>query len=104
MNAEHVSKLLKNNLKLSDNGSVEVVDAQGETRFSDATGEAMSVDELVNEFLDANPYFKAAQPAGAGSTGSGAKVADRELSLEDLDLTNPKHREIYRQLRLANKL
>ena len=64
INPEQVVRLVREQVKMSDTGDVEVIDSKtGQTRYSD-TGEALSVDGLVSEFLKSNPHFVQAGPAG----------------------------------------
>lgn len=69
INAEQVANLLRSNVRMTDDGQVEVVDNSGVTRYGE-DGSAMTPDSLVNEFLSGNPHFVAATPSGAGSRSS----------------------------------
>ena len=64
VSAEQVSQLLKGSVKLSEDGSVEVYDTNGTPRYNDK-GELLTVDELVSDFLTANPHFVKASQGGA---------------------------------------
>ncbi len=94
VNPEHVSQLLKSNVRMSDDGSVTVVDTEGNARFNEQ-GDSMTVDALVEEFLTNNSYFRVAGPSGAGSESNVAPRSNTEFDLNNLDLTNPEHRKIY---------
>lgn len=94
VNPDHVAKLLRSNVKMSDDGSVTVVDAEGNARFTD-NGDSMTVGALVEEFLTNNSYFRVAGPSGAGSESNTAPRSNREFDLSQLDLSNPEHRKIY---------
>ena len=96
VNPAHIADLLKNQVRLGDTGQVEVLDTDGNVRYNTETAAPVSVDEAVAEFMNANPYFRAAQPAGSGST-SNTQSASREVELKDLDMNNPEHRKIYRE-------
>ncbi len=64
INPEQVSQLLKNQVRLGEDGGVEVIDPQtGSVRYND-NGEGLGIDELVSGFLQSNPHFVAATPAG----------------------------------------
>ena len=54
VSAEQVSQLLRGSVRLSEDGTAEVYDANGTPRYNDQ-GEPLSVNELVNDFLSANP-------------------------------------------------
>ena len=64
-----VTALLKGNTRLSSDGTVEVLDASGTPRYNDS-GDLLTVDELVTEFLTTNPHFVRASNGGAGSMGN----------------------------------
>ena len=76
-----VATLLKANTRLSTDGTVEVLDASGTPRYNDA-GDLLSVDEMVTEFLTANPHFVKATQGGTGSlgnAGSGTSNASKSM-------------------------
>lgn len=98
VNPEHVAQLLRSNVKMSDDGSVTVVDADGNARFTD-NGDSMTVGALVEEFLTNNSYFRVAGPSGAGSESNTAPRSDTKFDLSQLDMTNPEHRKIYKERR-----
>ena len=100
VNAEQVKALLKPNVRLNQDGEVEIVDKEGKVRYSDA-GQPFKVEDLVKEFLDTNPHFKAATPAT--STGkSNIGLGREKLDITKLDMKNPEHRAIYKEYRKAN--
>jgi len=98
VNPEHVAQLLRSNVKMSDDGSVTVVDTDGNARFTD-NGDSMTVNALVEEFLANNSYFRVAGPSGAGSESNTAPRSNSEFDLSKLDMTNPEHRKIYKERR-----
>lgn len=98
VNPEHVSQLLRSNVKLSEDGGVTVTDGAGNARFNDG-GDNMTVNELVEEFLNANSYFRVAGPSGAGSSSNTDTRSSTEFDLNDLDMTNPEHRAKYKAMR-----
>lgn len=97
VNAEQVSSLLKNNLRLNENGEVEVVDIKGTVRYNDA-GSLYSVDDLVKEFLDSNPHFVQPTPATTSTKNSMVQNSTR-IDLNKLDMRNPEHRKQYSEAR-----
>lgn len=97
VNPQQVVSLLKNSLKLNDAGGVDVVDASGQVRYDD-NGDPLPVSKLVDEFLNANPHFRTAGPSGSGTQGAQGKNTSVKLELDQLDMKNPKHRDIYRQM------
>jgi hypothetical protein len=90
---EQVKSLLNSNLRLSDDGEVEVVDQRGTVRYNDQ-GAPLGVEDLVREFLDSNPHFVAATPATT-NTKSSNQIAGNGVDLSKLDMKNPEHRKIY---------
>jgi hypothetical protein len=64
----------------------------------------MSVDNLVEEFLSGNQYFRAAGPSGTGASGNAQTASQTEFDLAQLDMNKPEHRAIYSQMRKEGKL
>jgi hypothetical protein len=97
VNADQVKALLKPNVRLNGEGDVEIVDKEGKVRYNDA-GQPFKVEDLVKEFLDTNPHFKAATPAT--STGKSNIGQSREkVDITKLDMKNPEDRKIYKEYR-----
>ena len=94
INAQQVVALVKSQIKLGDDGNVEIVDSNGNPRYNEK-GDPMSVDGLVTEFLEANPHFKAATPGGTNSQSNLEPAKGTKINLADLDMNNPDHRKIY---------
>lgn len=104
VNPEQVKALLANNVRLNENGDVEVVDSTGNVRYSDS-GTALGVDDLVREFLAQNPHF--VQPTASTSTTKtniGVNANTREIDVSKLDMRNPEHRKLYAEIRKKNGL
>ena len=74
-----VTALLKSNTRLNEDGAVEIVDSNGTPRYND---NLLSVDEMVTEFLTANPHFVRASQGGAGSMGSAGGSTPKPQSVE----------------------
>jgi len=100
INPQQVVALLKSNLKLNEAGGVDVVDAQGKVRYDD-NGNPVAVSTLVNEFLSANPHFQQAGAQGSGTQGAVGKQQNVDLTLEQLDMKNPAHRQKYKEMMKA---
>ena len=100
---DHVAQLLRSNIQLSDDGSVIVTDSEGKQRYTD-NADPMSVNQLVEEFLSSNQYFKSAGPSGAGSTGNTNNADQQSFDLSQLDLNKPEHREIYKKMKAQGKV
>ena len=99
---DQVKALLKPNVRLNQDGEVEIVDREGKVRYNDS-GQPFKVEDLVKEFLDTNPHFKSAAPA---TTNSKSNIGARpeKLDISKLDMNNPEHRKIYAEYRKANGL
>jgi hypothetical protein len=96
VNADQVKRLLSSNIRLNEEGDVEVVDDTGSVRYTDK-GKPLSVDDLVSEFLRQNPHFVAATPATT-NTKSSIGVQSKDIDVNNLDLRKAEHREIYKRL------
>ena len=80
---EQVVALLKSQTRLAEDGSVEILDNTGTVRYND-NGTAMSVNDLVSEFLTANPHFVKASPSGVGSQGAAGGSTQKPSSVADM--------------------
>ena len=98
VNAEQVKSLLSQNVRLNQDGDVEVVDAKGAVRYQD-NGAPLAVEHLVREFLDSNPHFVNASPATTNTKSNVSDVKSGKLDISKLDMKNPADREIYREYR-----
>ena len=98
VNAEQVKALLSSNVRLNEDGEVEVIDSKGSVRYSDK-GSAIGVEDLVKEFLDANPHFKLANPATTNTKSNIATKPESKIDISKLDMTNPEHRALYKEHR-----
>ena len=95
---EQVKELLAKNVRLNAKGEVEVVGQEGAVRYTD-TGDAMTVDTLVKEWLDKNPHFSQPGPKGAGSQSNTSTTMNGQVDVSKLNLDNPEHRKIYKEMR-----
>lgn len=98
VNVEQVKQLLQSNVRLNADGDVEVVDTKGSVRYSD-NGSALGVDDLVKEFLESNPHFKAATPSTTNTKTNISQTAGAKIDISKLDMKNPEHRKQYAQQR-----
>lgn len=97
VNPAQVTALLKNQVRLNSEGEVEVVDSQGQVRYSDS-GQPLGVSDLVREFLTDNPHFVAAGPATTATRSSHDAPIRDKTDLSKLDLKNPEHRRQAREI------
>ena len=99
VNPEQVVQLVRNQVKMSETGQVEIVDPKsGNTRYTEA-GEPLDVENAVSDWLKANPHFVQAGPTGSGATSNQNPEGVKQVDLDKLDLTKAKDREIYKQHR-----
>jgi len=98
---EQVKALLANQVRLNDDGEVEVVDSAGSVRYTDK-GAPLGVEDLVREFLDSNPHFKSASPATTNTKSNFSGGSNGKVDIKSLDMKNPEHRKIYAQYRKDN--
>jgi hypothetical protein len=94
VNVEQVKSLLKQNIRLNNEGEVEVVDVKGTVRYTDS-GRALSVDDLVKEFLDSNPHFLQPTAATTNTKSNIAASSSGKVDVASLDMKNPAHRKMY---------
>jgi hypothetical protein len=94
VNAEQVKALLKGNIRLNEEGEVEVVDVKGTKRYNDR-GEPLGVQDLVKEFLDSNPHFVQPTLATTNTKSNIASMSSGKVDLSALDMKNPQHRKLY---------
>lgn len=103
VNPAQVKQLLRNNLRLNDDGEVEVLDDKGAVRYSDK-GTPLSVEQYVQDWLGANPHFVSAAPATTNTSGGVRDMSPGPIDLKNLDLTRADHRKIYADARRNGKL
>ena len=83
VDATQVSQLLKGRVRLAEDGNVEVLDTEGLLRYN-GQGSLLSVDELVSEFLTANPHHVRATQGGIGSQGNAGGTTQKPTSYADM--------------------
>ena len=83
VNPTQVSQLLKDQTRLSDDGTVEVLDVNGVPRYNDS-GDLLSVNEMVAEFLTVNPHMVKASQGGTGSMGNAGGSTQKPQSVADM--------------------
>jgi hypothetical protein len=95
---EQVKSLLATNVRMNDQGEVEVVAQDGSVRYKDS-GQAYEVEDLVKEFLDQNPHFVHAAPSNTNTRTNISQGQPAKLDVTKLDMKNPEHRKIYAEYR-----
>jgi len=104
INPEQVTRLLQDQVRLSDTGQAEVVDATtGQARYNDK-GEPLKISELMEDFMKANPHFASATPGGTNTRSNVTSNKVTGLNLSEMDMNNPEHRKIYGEAKKLGKL
>ena len=103
VNPAQVKQLLRNNLRLNEEGDVEVLDEKGTVRYSEK-GKPLSVEQYVQEWLQSNPHFVSATPATTNTNGGVRDNSPGPVDLGSLDLTRSDHRKIYAEARRNGKI
>ena len=99
INPEQVVRLVKEQVKMNEDGSVEVIDpVSKQTRYTE-NGDAMTPDGLIADFLRSNSHFVAAGPAGGGTKSNTTTDGASNVDINKLDMKNPEHRKIYAEHR-----
>jgi hypothetical protein len=103
VNADQVKALVAPMVRLNADGEVEVTDSKGTVRYTDS-GELLAVEDLVREFLEANPHFVASGPATTHTRSNIVSNSGGDVDITKLDMKNPEHRKLYAQYRKAKGL
>tara|TARA_R100001440_G_scaffold47025_2_gene66789 strand:- start:571 stop:1281 length:711 start_codon:yes stop_codon:yes gene_type:complete len=98
INPSQVVALLKDEVKYTDDGRIEVVDNHSNVRYN-AKGELFTLEDRVNEFLDSNPHFRKGSLSGSGSQSAVGGKTVKPLNIQDLDLSKPEDRKTYAEYR-----
>ena len=69
INPQQVVQLIEREVKLNDDGRIEVLDNNSNVRYN-TKGELLTIEDRVKEFLDANPHFRQGSLSGSGSQSS----------------------------------
>ena len=83
IDSEQVATLLRHSIRLSDDGMVEVIDANGTVGYND-NADPLTIDEAVSEFLTASPHFVRASQGGAGTMGNAGGSTPKPTSVADM--------------------
>jgi hypothetical protein len=95
INPDQVSTLLKHQVRLSEDGTVEITDSNNAPRYNEK-GDLLSVNEAVSEFLTVNPHFVRASAGGSGSQGNSGGSVQKTMTYQDMvDNWNVGGREAY---------
>ena len=99
INPDQVVKLVREQVKMSETGQVEIVDPKtGNTRYTES-GEPLDIDNAVQDWLRANPHFVSAGPSGSGATSNQNPEGVKQVDINKLDLKDPEQRKLYAEMR-----
>jgi len=98
INAQQVVSLLKDEVKYTDDGRIEIVDNNSNVRYN-TKGELLTIEDRVKEFLDANPHFRQGSLSGSGSQSSVEGKTVKPFNIQDLDMSNAEDRKRYAEYR-----
>ena len=98
INPAQVVALLKDEVKYTDDGRIEIVDNNSNVRYN-TKGELLTIDDRVKEFLDANPHFRQGSLSGSGSQSSVEGKTVKPFNIQDLDMSKPEDRAKYAEYR-----
>ena len=98
INAQQVVSLLKDEVRYTDDGRIEIVDNNSNVRYN-SNGELLTIEDRVKEFLDSNPHFRQGSLSGSGSQSAIGGKTVKPFNLQDLDLTKPEDRKAYADYR-----
>ena len=95
---DQVVSLLKNEVNYNDDGRVEILDNNKNIRYN-TKGELLTIEDRVNEFLDANPHFRKGSLSGTGSQSSIEGKTVKPFNIQDLDMSKAEDRQKYAEYR-----
>jgi len=98
VNPDQVKALIRNQVRLNQDGEVEVLDDKGVVRYDDS-GKPVSVDSFVQSWLQSNPHFVSAAPATTNTRSNVSNSTMNKVDISKLDMKNPEHRKIYAEYR-----
>tara|TARA_R100000995_G_scaffold28545_2_gene12534 strand:- start:13774 stop:14484 length:711 start_codon:yes stop_codon:yes gene_type:complete len=96
INPEQVVRLVRDKVRLNDTGDVEVIGDNGAPRYTES-GELMSPELYVQEFLSENSHFVQAGPSGSGATSNTNAKSVQEVDVSKLDMNDPEQRRLYKE-------
>ena len=98
INPSQVVALLKDEVKYTDDGRIEIVDNHSNVRYN-AKGELFTLEDRVNEFLDSNPHFRKGSLSGSGSQSAVGGKTVKPFNIQDLDMSKAEDRQKYSEYR-----
>ena len=93
-----VVSLFKNEVNYNDDGRIEILDNNKNIRYN-SKGELLTLEDRVNEFLDANPHFRKGSLSGTGSQSSIEGKTVKPFNIQELDMSKVEDRKRYAEYR-----
>ena len=103
INPGQVVSLLKDAIKLNDDGRIEILDNNSNIRYNEK-GNLLTIEERVKEFLDANPHFRQGSKSGSGSQSAIEGKTVKPFNIQDLDMGKAEDRAKYAEYRKKRDL
>jgi len=91
---EQVKSLIRHNIRISSEGEVEVLGADGKASYDDK-GKLVSVEDYVSTWLQKNPHHVSATPSTTNSRSNIAGGTSIKLDVSKLNMNNPADRKEY---------
>ena len=98
INPQQVVQLIEREVKLNDDGRIEVLDNNSNVRYK-SKGELLTIEDRVKEFLDTNPHFRNSTVQGSGSKASIGGNTVKPFKIQDLDMSKEEDRKRYAEYR-----
>ena len=98
INPQQVVDLIKSGIRLTDDNRIEILDNNNNIRYN-SSGELLTIEEKVKEFLDANPHFSKGSKSGTGSQSSIEGKTVKPFNIQDIDLSTPEGKKAYGEYR-----
>ena len=95
---DQVVSLLKSEVNYNDDGRIEILDNNKNIRYN-SKGELLTLEDRVNEFLDANPHFRKGSLSGTGSQSSIEGKTVKPFNIQELDMSKVEDRKRYAEYR-----
>lgn len=99
VNPEQVKALIRNNVRLNEDGEPEVVDEKGQVQYDD-NGRRVNVDNFVQRWLSQNPHFVQPTPSTTATRSNvGNGRLNTKFDIAKLNMNNPEDRAAYKEWR-----
>lgn len=104
VNPEQVKALIRNNVRLNEDGEPEVIDEKGQVQYDD-NGKKVNVDKFVQRWLSQNPHFVQPTPSTTATRSNvGNGKLNSKIDISKLNMNNPEDRALYKEWRKTQGL